>query len=114
MDRHAGVLSEADRELVFRQATSALPKWYSEQIATGMTDAELTSALEAALGIWGGSFGPDKLDVVHKGAGLKIWGGWHIVNHVTDPPLFQGAQTLAMARHLYAIANPDEPQLTLF
>jgi len=107
-------LSEADKERVFRKATSALPKWYGDSFSAGMTDAELTIALEAVLGIWGGSFGPDKMDIIHQGSGLKIWGGWHMVNHVTEPPLFKGKQTLAMARLIYGIANPDDQQLTLF
>ena len=37
-----------------------------------------------------------------------------MVNHHTEKPLFQGAKTLAMARHIYGIANPDDNQMVLF
>ena len=114
MSRNRRPLSQADKEQVFRQATRSFPKRYAEAIARGMSDAELTAALEATLGIWGGSCGPGRMDVVHQAAGLKIWGGWHIVNHVQEPPLFSGATTLALARHVYGIADPDDPQYTLF
>ncbi|NSY37543.1 hypothetical protein [Leisingera sp. ANG59] len=78
-----------------------------------MTDSELTKALEDTLGIWGGSCGPGLMDVVHQAAGLKIWGGWHFVNHQVEKPLFSGAATLKMAREFYGIENPDDPQLPL-
>ena len=99
---------------MFRIATKALPKWYADEIANGMTDAALTSALEQALGIFGGSCGPGRMDVAHQAAGLKIWGGWHIVNHHIEKPLFQGTKTLAMARHIYGIGDPDDSQMALF
>ena len=79
-----------------------------------MTDAELTAALENALGIFGGSCGPGRMDVAHQAAGLKIWGGWHIVNHHIEKPLYQGTKTLAMARYIYGIDNPDEDQMALY
>ncbi|MCR8551166.1 hypothetical protein M4578_25400 [Salipiger sp. P9] len=78
-----------------------------------MTDADLKAALEQVLGIWGGSCGPGRLDVIHQGSGLKIWAGWHVINHVTERPIFAGKQTLAMARLLYGIEDPDNPQLSL-
>lgn len=112
--RHKRALTRADKEDVFRIATRALPKWYAEGITKGMTDADLTAALEQVLGIFGGSCGPGRLDVAHQASGLKIWGGWHIVNHHTEQPLFQGNQTLAMARHLYGITDPDDRQMGLF
>jgi len=106
-------LTRADKEDVFRIATRALPKWYGEAFAKGMTDAELAAALEEVLGIFGGSCGPGRMDVAHQAAGLKIWGGWHFVNHQTETPLFQGAKTIAMARHIYSIADPDDGQMAL-
>lgn len=99
---------------MFLIATRTLPEWYAEEIAEGMTDAELTAALEQVLGIFGGSCGPGRMGVAHQASGLKIWGGWHIVNHHSEKPLFQGKQTLAMARHLYGITNPDDRQMGLF
>lgn len=107
-------LSQADKEEVFRISTRALPKWYADEVAKGMTDAALTSALEHVLGIFGGSCGPGRLDVAHQAAGLKIWGGWHLENHHTEKPLYSGTTTLAMARHIYGIRDPDEEQMALF
>jgi hypothetical protein len=112
MGREKRALNEADKEEAFRIATRALPKWYAEQLAKGMTDKELTTALEQVLGIFGGSCGPGRMDVAHQAAGLKIWGGWHIVNHHTEKPLFQGARTLAMARHVYGVSDPDDAQMS--
>jgi len=88
MARQKRPLTQADKEEAFRIATRALPKWYADAIPNGMTDAALTSALEQVLGIFGGSCGPSRMDVAHQAAGLKIWGGWHIVYHHTEKPLF--------------------------
>jgi hypothetical protein len=107
-------LTQADKEQVFRIATKALPKWYADQIRIGMADVDLINALQRALGTFGGSCGPQRLCVIHQASGLKIWGGWHIVNHVTEAPLFKTRQTLEMARYLYNIANPDDQQLSFF
>ncbi|WP_305971047.1 MULTISPECIES: hypothetical protein [unclassified Mameliella] len=114
MAREARPLSQADKEEAFRIATKALTCWYADDIAAGMTDEDLEAALVRVLGIWGGSCGPGRLDVVFQGAGLKIWAGWHIVNHVTEAPLFKGNATIAMARHVYGIANPNDRQMSLF
>ena len=114
MARQKRPLTQADKEEAFRIATRALPKWYADEIAKGMTDAALTSALEQVLGIFGSSCGPGRMDVAHQAADLKIWGGWHFVNHHIEKPLFQGAKTLAMARHIYGIADPNDEQMALF
>ena len=113
MGGKARALSQADKEVVFRTATRALPNWYADKITDGMSDSELNAALEKVLGIFGGSSGPKRLDVAHQAAGLKIWGGWHIANHHTETPLFQGSQTLAMARYIYRISDPDDAQISL-
>lgn len=107
-------LSEEDRLEVFRIATRGLPKRHQPALDPGMSDRELGLALEEVLGIFGGSCGPDRLSVTYCGAGLRIWGGWHIVNHVTEQPLFKGAQTIAMARVVWDIADPTDLQLGLF
>lgn len=107
-------LSEADKEEAFRIATRSLTKWYADEIARGMRDDELEAALTQVLGIWGGSCGPGRLDVLHQSSGLKIWAGWHIVNHVTEAPIFKGRTTVAMARQIYGIVDPDDDQLSLF
>lgn len=107
-------LSAAEQRTVFCQVTRALPQNYGDAIVRGMSDAELIEALKATLGIFGGSCGPDCLSVAYQGAGLKIWGGRHIVNPMQEKPLFAGAKTIATARLVYDIHNPDDPQMTLF
>ncbi len=114
MHRADKPLTEAEKAEVFHMATRALPERHKKQIRAGMSDAELTSALEAVPGIWGGSCGPGRLNVIHQAVGLRIWGGRHIINRFTEPPLFKGAQTLAMVRLQYNIPDPDDPQLPLF
>jgi hypothetical protein len=113
MVRKSRPLNEADKEEVFRIATRSLPNRYEAKTTKGMTDQELIAALEEVLGIFGGSCGPGRMDVAHQAAGLKIWGGWHIVNHHTEKPLFQGTRTLAMARYVYGIADPEDGQMPL-
>ena len=113
MVRDRRPLTRKDKEAAFRAATKSLPLRYADEIARGMTEAELTKALEQVLGIFGGSCGPGRLDVLHQGSGLKIWAGWHSVNHVTEAPIFRGRQTVAMARVTYAIRAPGDRQMSL-
>ena len=111
MARHpAPPLSEEDRREVVRLATDALPKRYPDAVRRGMNDSDLAEALETVLGIFGGSGRPGRLSVTFAGSGLRIWGGWHSVNHVTDKPLVAGRATLALVRDIYGIADPDNPQ----
>ena len=107
------VISNEDRIAIFKLATKGLVHWHHEKFKAGMTYNELKKALEDALGIFGGSGGPKQLSVSHKGAGLCIWGGWHSINHVKDKPLYSGAATIAMAREVYGIIDPDSDQLPL-
>ena len=107
-------LSDADRVEVFRIATSSFQRRYGHQFAEGMTDEELEKALAEVLGIFGGSGGPDRLSVTFKGSGLRIWGGWQPVNHVQEKPLFAGKATIAMARAVYGISDPDDQQFSMF
>ena len=107
-------LSEADKTEIFKLAIRGFPKRFAEAIRNGMTDAELEAALAAYLGIFGGSCGPDRYSITYTGKGLRIWGGWHIVNHVQEKPLFACKTTIAKAREVYDIDDPDNPQLSLF
>lgn len=107
-------LSEADRTEIFRLATRGFPKRFAAAIRNGMTDAELEAALADTLGIFGGSTGPERFSTTFTGKGLRIWGGWHVVNHVLEKPLFAGKVTIAKARDVYGIDDPDNPQLSLF
>lgn len=107
-------LTQADKELIFKQATSGLVHWYGKQFKNGMTDEELENALKSALGIFGGSGGPGRPSVSFTGTGLRIWGAWHTVNHIKEKPLFSGKATIAMARQVYGIKDPDNKQMDLF
>jgi hypothetical protein len=51
---------------------------------------------------------------MYQGSGLKIWGGWEVINHVTAKPLFSGTRSIAMAREVYGIADPTDGQMDLF
>lgn len=79
-----------------------------------MTDAELAEALAFELGIFGGLGGPDQLSLTFQGAGLKIWISWETHNHVTMKPTFEGKTSIALARLVYGISDPADPQLALF
>lgn len=106
-------LTEADKEMIFRKATASFPRKFTVGIENGMSDADLEAALRSVLGIFGGSGGPDQPSIAYSGTGLRIWGSWHQVNSVLDKPLFAGKQTIAMARQVYAIADPDDAQMRL-
>ncbi len=107
-------LTEADKVMIFKLATASLPRRYSQAIKTGMSDEELATALQKVLGIFGGSGGPGRPLISFAGPSLRIWGGWHIVNHVQEKPLFTGSATIAMARAVYKISDPKDGQLSLF
>lgn len=107
-------LTEADKLKIFRIATRSFARNHAKEIKCGMTDRALEAALESSLGVFGGSGGPDKLSVSFAGAGLRIWGGWHTVNHVQEKPLFSGKKTVATAREVHAIQNPEIKQMQLF
>lgn len=110
-------LTNDEKLYAFRKAThgfeGSAARW-AEHARTGLTDEQLADVLRFEIGIFGGSCGPGEMDLMHQGAGQKIWASWSIVNHVTDPPIFEGAATVAMAREVYGIRDPDDQQLTLF
>lgn len=107
-------LTPAERIEIFKLATRGLVHRYGAQFKAGMTDAELRSALAESLGLFGGSGGPDGPSVAFTGAGLRIWGGRHTVNHHKQKPLFAGDVTVAMAREVYGISDPQMGQMKLF
>ena len=107
-------LTEADKVMIFKLATASLPRRYGNAIKSGMSDEEVSNALQSVLGIFGGSGGPDRPSISFAGSGLRIWGAWHIVNHVTEKPLFAGQATIGMARTVYKIKDPKDDQLALF
>lgn len=107
-------LTQNEKALAFRKVTASFPKRYADQIAAGMSDDDLSKALQATLGIFGGSAGPNQLSITYQGTGLRIWASRHVHNHVIEKPLFSGKATIAMAREVYGIADPDDWQMRLF
>jgi hypothetical protein len=91
----------------------ASERW-RERAKTGLSDLELAQALSYELGIFGGSSGPDCLSLTHKSAGLKIWISWETHNSYQMKPTFSGETTIAMARLVYGVRDPEEVQLALF
>ncbi|NEJ60778.1 hypothetical protein GUK21_31895 [Rhizobium leguminosarum] len=109
-------LTEEDRICGFQRATSGMAgasKRWKERAAKGMTDAELAEALAYEIGIMGGSGGPDALSLWFQGAGLKIWISWKIQNTHKAKPTFAGKTTIAMARMVYGVKDPEDVQLEL-
>ncbi len=113
IERSPRPLSSEDKVTAFRTATSSFVVWYAGHIEAGMTDPELEAALELSLGIMGGSCGPGMMDVSYQGPGLRIWAAWEITSHYGIKPIFAGHATIAMAREVYGIANPQERQIRL-
>lgn len=106
-------LTHEDKVAAFKAATRSLIHWYGDELVAGVTDERLEELLRNALGIFGGSGGPDRLSLTFQGAGLKIWASWGSHNHVTDKPVFQGKATVKMAREVYGISDPANRQMRL-
>ncbi|WP_156892496.1 hypothetical protein [Salaquimonas pukyongi] len=106
-------LSETERKEVFLIALAGFQKRNAGCITRGMTDPELAELIASHLGIFGGSCGPERMSVIYQGSGLKIWGGRHVVNHCIERPLFQGGATIATAREVFEIGDPENAQLKL-
>jgi hypothetical protein len=110
-------LSTQDKYEAFMRAVhsfaNAKERW-QQRAASGLTDDELKEALRYELGIAGGSSCSDSIKVEYQGAGLKIWASWDSFNHYGTKPIFEGADTIAFAREVFGISNPDDEQLSLF
>jgi len=107
-------LTPADRLTAFKQATSCFKAWFGKDGFQPMDDLELTAALEMAFSPYSGSCGPDRMHVTAMAAGLRIWASWDIHNPYQTQPIFQGRETLMMAREVYGVADPAERQMSLF
>jgi hypothetical protein len=111
-------LTPEDKRIAFMRATSgtegAAERW-RERAAKGMTGAQLADALKREMGVFGGSSPREGCPgVIFQGNGLRIWASWSIQNYVTERPVFQGAATVAMAREVYGVRDPDNGQMQLF
>jgi len=116
-DHAMAELSRTDKRNAFIAVTgnteNAKARW-RQRSETGLTDDDLIDALRYELGIFGGSSKTEsRPSITYQGAGLKIWAGWHTVNHCQEQPIFEGMATIKMACETFGIANPDDEQLSL-
>jgi len=111
-------LSKADKRTAFmatmKTFVNAEDRW-RQRIENGMSDADLEKALRYELGIAGGRSATDKCpSIAYQRAGLKIWASWQSFNQYQEKPIFEGKATIAMAREVFSIADPEDNQLPLF
>ena len=106
-----------ERIAIFKSATHTFAHWYGKRFKEPMTDDQLGEFLKSGLGISGGS-GPGHVCSFscNGPSGLKIWASRSMAGVVErGKPLFQGKQTIAMARKVYGIKNPAiAAQMSLF
>ncbi len=111
------ILTEEDKKQAFIRAvtntTGAKDRW-QERVETGLNDQDLHDALRRELGIAGGGGCRDSVKVEYEGSGLKIWASWQGVMPCIDAPIFEGRHTIAIARLVFGIPNPDDQQMSLF
>lgn len=117
-------LTEKQIILGFRRATRGFTQncWteWTEMARIGMTDEVLEIRLKLCIGIMGASSGCDEYpEYSYQASGLKIWLGndqWGRISERGNDvkPTFQGKQTIAMARRVYGIKNPNQLQAELF
>lgn len=103
----------AERIEIFKCATRTFAHWYGKRFKEPMTDEVLEELLKRGIGHGGSSSsGPGGFSVWH--IGLKIWGYREICCTGRGKPLFDGKQTIAMAREVYGIKRPgDAAQMSL-
>jgi hypothetical protein len=102
-------------EFAFRRATAGFAggkeRW-AKRAAKGLSDEELVEALKYELGIFGGQGGPGMLGISYQGSGLRIWADRGI-GSLRRRPILAGAATVAMARTVYGIKDPNDKQMSL-
>ena len=111
-------LTTEEKRRAFSRATGGMSgageRW-KERAASGMTDEQLAAALAYELGIEGGASSWNDVPAYHvKGAGLQIWISWDFPRCHQEKPTFKGSDTVAMARQVYGIRNPEDKQMDLF
>jgi hypothetical protein len=115
MTAHETPLTEDEKLLAFRKATNSMEgsdRRWAERVTRGQTDEQLAEALQYELGAMGG-FSRDDIGVTYQGNGLKIWAD-RCIGSRRNPPILEGNQTVAFARRVYGIADPEEKQMGLF
>lgn len=109
--------TEEEKRGVFLRAvcnTEGFKKRWEKRSENPMSDEELQEALKYELGIFGGGGCRDSISIAYQGCGLKIWADRDYANSSLDEPLFQGAQTIKMARLVFARLDAANPQTDLF
>jgi hypothetical protein len=109
-------LTPDEKLWAFRKASNSMegaPRRWTERVETGLTDEQLSHALEYELGQMGGHWGYE-VSVEHEARGLKIWASHGMRNRHKAVPMCAGPATLRLAREVYGIADPDEKQGSLF
>ncbi len=98
----------------FKRATTGFQggkdRW-AKRAVSGLTDEQLAEALKYELGIFGGQSGPGELGISYQGNGLRIWADRCVGLH-TRKPVLSGAATVAMARTVYGIRDPNDKQMS--
>ena len=109
--------SQDEKRGVFLRAVCSYQgakKRWEKRAKTSLNDHDLEQALKHEIGIAGGSGCRDSISIAYQGSGLKIWASRTTPNHGTDEPIFQGTQTMKMARLVFNIADPSNLQADLF
>ena len=109
--------TEEEKRGVFLRAVhsySGSKERWEKRSEKPMSDEELQEALKYELGTFGGGGCRDSISIAYQGCGLKIWADRDYANSCIDEPLFQGAQTVKMARLVFNIIDAANPQTDLF
>jgi len=109
--------TEEEKRSVFLRAVcsyqGAKERWVKRS-EEPMSDEELEEALKYELGTFGGGGCRNSISIAHQGSGLKIWADRDYANFCLDEPLYQGAQTVKMARLVFNIIDAANLQTDLF
>jgi hypothetical protein len=108
-------LTAEEKLWAFRKATTSMEgadKRWADRVAKGLTDEQLEEAIAYELGAFG-SHGGDPVGVTYQGSGLRIWAD-RCLGSRNNPPILQGHDTVAFARRVYGIADPNDKQGRLF
>ena len=109
--------SQDEKRGVFLRAVCSYQgakKRWEKRSEEPMSDEELEEALKYELGTFGGGGCRDSISIAHQGSGLKIWADRDYANFCLDEPLYQGAQTVKMARLVFNIIDAANLQTDLF
>lgn len=97
--------------LATQSFADAAARWEADA-TRGLTDSQLAERLAYELGSYGGH-ARTGLDVEYTADGLRIWARTDgFVRRTTDAPIMQSAATIAFARVVYGIPDPDQSQLS--